>query len=149
MELLGDLCFIETLYQTGLLDEKSEIIFHCKLFPWFVSDTIQNDLKWMLNFFATEFESKIIKDMSKRWSRFLENKNWQLKSHLFWQTPFEYSSMNKLAPDLYKELSESDLVILKGDLNYRKAINDFILDPYKSFEDALGDFKPTNLLSIR
>lgn len=35
-ELLGDLCFVEMLYQTGLLDENSKIIFHDKLFGWFV-----------------------------------------------------------------------------------------------------------------
>lgn len=36
-ELIGDFCFIEMLYQTGLIDEKTTLIkFHPKNCAWFV-----------------------------------------------------------------------------------------------------------------
>lgn len=71
---------------------------------------------------ANEFKSELAKRMAKRWSNLLANKSWQLKTHEFWQTPFGFDEMKSRAPDLYEELSKSDLVIVCGDLNYRKLI---------------------------
>lgn len=121
-ELLGDLCFIEMLYQTGLLDENSKVVFHCKLYAWFVSDVIDNDFTWLLNCMQTEFESDVVKQVARRWSNLLSNQNWQLKTHGFWTTCYKFGEMKQLAPDLYDELSKSDLVFFCGDLNYRKLI---------------------------
>lgn len=151
-ELLGDICFIEMLYQTGLIDENSKIIFHDKLFPWFVSDVVHGtDMKWLLDCLENEFESEIVKKMSRRWSNFLnDGKNlWETRSHLFWSTPYSFAEMKRLAPDLYDELSKSNVVLFCGDLNYRKLISDFVWDPYTSFDVALRGFWPTNLVSIR
>ena len=130
-ELLGDLCFIEMLYQTGLIDEKSKIIFHDKAFPWFVSDVIDADFFWLLNCLANEFESEIVKSMARRWSKFLQiNKTWHLRTHLYWTTCFDFAQMKRLAPDLYDELSKSNLALFCGDLNYRKLIRS-ALEPFK------------------
>jgi len=149
-ELLGDLCFIETLYQTDLLNENSKIIFHCKPYSWFVSDVVlDHDFTWLLKYLENEFESDVVKRIAKRWSNFLQNKNWELRTHAFWNTPFKFSEMGDEALDLYNELTKSDVVFICGDLNYRKLINDLLWNPYTTFEEAILEFKPTNLVSIR
>lgn len=38
----------------------------------------------------------------------------------FWTTQYAYQDMPKVAPQVLKELQKSDLVVFKGDLNYRK-----------------------------
>ena len=52
-------------------------------------------------------------------------------------------------PELYKDLSTDSLVIFKGDLNYRKLVGDLNWETVTTFSDALKEFRPTKILSIR
>ena len=111
------------LYQTGLIEESSKIIFHHKMYPWFVSDVIRSDFIWTLDRFQNEFKSEVARSMGRRWNDFLnEKKVWELRSHAFWTCPHPFYEMPRLALDLYKKLSKSNVVIFCGDLNYRKLI---------------------------
>ena len=123
LELLGDLCFIEMLYQTGLIEENSKIVFHHKMYPWFVSDVTRSDFTWTLDLFQNEFKSEVVRCMGRRWNDFLNRqKVWELRSHAFWTCPYSFYEMPRLAPELYEELSKTNVVIFCGDFNYRKLI---------------------------
>ena len=123
LELLGDLCFVEMLYQTRLIDEQSKVIFHHKKFPWFVSDVTRSDFTWTLDQFQNEFKSEVVQQMGRRWSDLLNReKVWELRSHIFWTCPHPFYEMARLAPDLHQELSKSNLIIFCGDFNYRKLV---------------------------
>lgn len=50
---------------------------------------------------------------------------------------------------LYEKLSSAKLVIFKGDLNYRKLLGDVNYEHITTFANALGDFCPTNIVSLR
>lgn len=52
-------------------------------------------------------------------------------------------------PELYEKLSESVLVISKGDLNYRKLVGDVFWEPTVPFKQAVGSFKPSKLIALR
>lgn len=45
---------------------------------------------------------------------------WIYEQHPFWCTGFTFWDLHTEAPDLFLHLSHSDLVIFKGDLNFRK-----------------------------
>jgi hypothetical protein len=38
----------------------------------------------------------------------------------FWTTQYAYQDLPEVAPQVLEELQKSDLVVFKGDLNYRK-----------------------------
>ena len=62
---------------------------------------------------------------------------------------YDYSEMKTAAPDLYKELGKAELVILKGDLNYRKLVGDLNWPTTTLFEKSLRGFHPAPLCSLR
>lgn len=57
--------------------------------------------------------------------------------------------MREVANDLYQYLAEAQLVIFKGDLNYRKLLADISWDPTDDFLTCLKGFQPTNICSLR
>jgi hypothetical protein len=73
-----------------------------------------------------------------------------LRPHHFWVLGRPYETMLEVSPTLYETMQDAHMVIFKGDLNYRKLVQDKNWDPptYK-FSCALGKFRPTNLLAIR
>lgn len=56
----------------------------------------------------------------------------------YWTWPDSFGSMPSHAPDLLRELQKSDLVVFKGDLNYRKLTQDAEWPVGTSFTHALG-----------
>lgn len=74
---------------------------------------------------------------------------WEMKNESFWILPYDYSKMQKEDPKLYSALGRNELVIFKGDLNYRKLMGDIYWEPTTPFRSALRGFGPTNVLALR
>lgn len=72
-----------------------------------------------------------------------------MKYEPFWTSPHDFSQMQREDPQLYSTLSQSQLVIFKGDLNYRKLMGDIYWEPTTPFRTALREFTPTNVLTLR
>lgn len=93
---------------------------------------------------------KHLHTMVERWRRYIEQGIFQLSVPLdtplgasdvradFWTSPWPYWNMAELAPEVFKELQGSGLVIFKGDLNFRKLTGDVQWPPSTPFETALG-----------
>ncbi len=58
-----------------------------------------------------------------------------IKEDAFWTTAGCYWRLPYIAPDLFTELKESELVLFKGDLNYRKLTGD-VCSTYLSLDSA-------------
>lgn len=100
-----------------------KIIFESKCYPWFVSDTTPLDFHWTLDA-CEKLGNENLNKLVSIWRGWIEIGQWQINSNEFWTTPITYWSLPTRAPLLYKILKDSDLVILKGDLNYRKMVHD-------------------------
>lgn len=57
--------------------------------------------------------------------------------------------MEKVSVHLYEDLCKADIILFKGDLNYRKLVSDMRWDYTTPFKTALRGFLPSSLVSMR
>lgn len=143
-ELFVDLILAGYLLQSGLA---THVVLHPKNIPWFVSDVMPKDFGDLLNVLIsakdfyetpseddkargwtppklTEEEEQNLNGLFKHWSELYSEGKIVLRPNVFWTEAGSYWRLPKLAPSLYEDLKESELVIFKGDLNYRKLTGD-------------------------
>ncbi|KAI9689593.1 MAG: hypothetical protein M1822_010245 [Bathelium mastoideum] len=141
------------------------IVLHPKSLPWFVSDVLPKDFSDLLNSMAdpkafyetpsedeehketkpqplSERESEEIGFMFRHWSELHADGKLVIRPNRFWTEGGSYWRLPKTAPSLYEDLKESELVIFKGDLNYRKLTGDAAWDPTTPFSEAIGPLGP-------
>ena len=81
-------------------------------------------------------------------TRFTENK-FIRTDHVFWSSPYGFCQMKTVSPELYSDLSKAEFLFFKGDLNYRKLVNDRKWPYDTSFTAALEGFNPAKLCALR
>lgn len=151
-ELFVDLVLAGYLLESGLA---TNIILRPKNIPWFVSDVVPRDFADLLNvlqnakaFYETPDdddrargtappplaaeEEKAIDGVFAHWSTLYAEGKITLRPNDFWTHGGSYWRMPKTAPALVEDLKESELVIFKGDLNYRKLTGDVSGLPFHS-----------------
>ncbi|XP_001986403.2 damage-control phosphatase ARMT1 [Drosophila grimshawi] len=145
-ELFTDLLLGEYLVRTGLV---KKVCYHVKAIPWFVSDVTANDFHWMLRFLRDHHITEM-SAFGRRLLRLFRNRSMTLcDNSSFWTRPQGCRFMRELSPCLYVHLSFGALAIFKGDLNYRKLLDDINLNPTTPFSEGLGDFLPTSICALR
>ncbi len=141
-ELFVDLILAGYLLTEGLA---SEVVLHPKSIPWFVSDVVPKDFVELLNvladpqaFYAATSDSSDelspgplakeevanLKFLFENWSHLHSEGKLVLRPSRFWTNPGSFWRMPHTAPEVLEDLKESELVIFKGDLNYRKLTGD-------------------------
>ena len=149
-ETISDFAFIIMLYQTGLLNkDTSTVRFFIKQIPWYVSDTTEQDFHYTVDYLCKQSDWPQVAKFGQMIEELVQAGRWTIVKHGYWTYPNDFSEMNKYSPDLYRDLAESDLLLFKGDLNYRKLVGDIDWPHTTRFEQALRGFTPTNILSLR
>lgn len=139
-ELFVDLILAGYLLSSGIA---TKVMLHPKSIPWFVSDVTPQDFTDLLNalkdaqkFYTacdesdreyeplSEKEQDEVNFLYKQWSQLHQDGKLVIRPHAFWTGAGSYWRMPHTAPDLFEELKQSELVLFKGDLNYRKLLND-------------------------
>ncbi|KAM9355215.1 damage-control phosphatase ARMT1 [Pholidichthys leucotaenia] len=144
-ELVTDLVLADFLVASGLA---RQINFHGKSIPWFVSDVTAKDFQWTVRM-AMATNHMWTSKRGVQWQSYLKAGVWHYHDHQFWTQPHEFCAMAADAPDLYATLQAADLVLFKGDLNYRKLAGDREWDHTVAFGTALQGFGPAPLCSLR
>ncbi|KAJ3152992.1 hypothetical protein HDU86_005448 [Geranomyces michiganensis] len=137
-ELYSDLILADWLVHSGVA---KLVVFHAKRIGWFVSDTTARDFHWTLD--AIQKHAKAIGDENlnariERWRGFLATGTWRLHVDPFWTLPYPFWQLPTAGAELYNDICKSQLLIFKGDLNYRKCVYDLNWKATTSVEDALG-----------
>ena len=143
-ELFVDLILAGYLLSSGLA---TTIVLHPKSIPWFVSDVLPKDFADLImaladpqTFYSTlsedekhagktsqplsDKEVEELKFLFSRWSLFHGEGQLVIRSNRFWTEGGSYWRLPGTEPSLFEDLKESELVIFKGDLNYRKLAGD-------------------------
>lgn len=156
-ELFTDLTLAAFLIRAGLA---KTIVFHPKDMPWFVSDVTERDFFDLIasitdpeSFFpqcsppkATDAEkgvfppedSQAMQALGQELYGYLESKQIVLRSSEFWTRECSFWELKTAAPQLYEHLRGSQLVLFKGDLNYRKLTADARWNPSVPLSKAIG-----------
>jgi len=143
-ELFVDLILAGFLLSAGLA---TNVVLHPKSIPWFVSDVTPADFAALLSalvtaqsFYSTPSdeeknsgitpeplapkEAEELSFLFQNWAQFHGEGQLTLRSNRFWTEGGSFWRLPKSAPSLHEDLKESELVIFKGDLNYRKLTGD-------------------------
>ncbi|XP_058459912.1 damage-control phosphatase ARMT1-like isoform X2 [Malaya genurostris] len=145
-ELFTDLCLADFIIEHQLV---KRVNFNVKAIPWYISDVTPKDMQWTLDTLVAH-ENPLLANFGKRLkTRFAIGSFFLKPVNNFWTSPYEFHRMKEIDPRLYDELSQSGLLIFKGDLNYRKLLGDFNFSYTTPFRDTLRDFFPTNLCTLR
>ena len=142
-ELLADLVLAGYLVESGFA---SKVCLHGKRMPWFVSDVMAGDLADLIDGFAngTIFPDLIAEDKheiataGKYWQDLQKTGRLKFFAEPFWTTAHPYGRMPVVDPPLFEEMANAELVIYKGDLNYRKLTYDGQWPHDTSFKQTLG-----------
>ncbi|KAH9818923.1 hypothetical protein DFH28DRAFT_887612 [Melampsora americana] len=130
----------------------TKVVFHPKDIPWFVSDVMDKDIEVLLKALIDYNDLEVLKPLVERWKDHFETKKWEI-DHKFasvWTNPFPFWDLPNQSQEIWKDLKTSNLVIFKGDLNYRKLTGDANWDTTVQFEESIGPLKDQiNLLSLR
>ena len=139
VELFADLILAHWLIKST---PATEVVLHFKTMPYFVSDALISDFDYLIQLlkandslrsFAVDIES------------LLDQGQLKLAENEFWSSA---NIFRNLPDKLRDELSNSDLLVFKGDLNYRKLVEDRMWDVQTETEKIIN-YLPANSLILR
>jgi uncharacterized protein with ATP-grasp and redox domains len=129
-ELLMDVVLLDFLLTTGLA---AEVHLHLKPQPMFVSDAMIQDLADGLD--ALGLAGGAAAKLARRVEGHIVAGELILKTHGFNASSLFYSQM---PADLHADLARMDLVLVKGDANYRRLLDDAHWPSTTAFADAVA-----------
>ncbi|ORY86278.1 venom protein 2 [Protomyces lactucae-debilis] len=154
-ELFADLMLTMYLLDTGIA---KQVVLHPKDFAWFVSDVTPPDIDHLFasladaeSYFPNAKNKQVLQTLTRRWTQNYKDGKIQVHPDPFWTTAHPFTRLPSLAPALLETLTKADLVIFKGDLNYRKLVGDATWPATTDFQTAIGHFAKSNvrILSLR
>ena len=139
-ELLADLVLVDHLLAEGLA---RRVVLQLKPRPWFVSDATVADLVDCVDRLAAA--GGAAGDAAARLRTAIGDGRVAVRANWFTAQPYE---LRLLPPDLADDLAAASLVVVKGDLNYRRLVGDRRWDPTTPLA-AVTDYLPAPVLALR
>jgi hypothetical protein len=139
--LVGDLVLADFFLATGIA---SSVVMHVKPHPTYVSDALEADLLGTINYLC-EDDDRLTKLVGNRLKNVLAIGQLQVKHNWFWTSPLAGWQM---PASLREAISQTSLVISKGDAHYRRLLGDRHWPYDTPFEDILA-YYPVPLVALR
>lgn len=140
-ELVCDLCLVDYLLGSGITNE---VHLHLKPHPTFVSDAMIKDVYHTIEFFLASQNQELIV-FAQRLQEYLRLGRLLLREDYFWTSPLAFWEIPK---PLKNEISNADLLFVKGDANYRKLLGDRHWDFTTDISDIIC-YLPIPMVALR
>ncbi|KAF4555417.1 Protein-glutamate O-methyltransferase-like protein 2 [Elsinoe fawcettii] len=157
-ELYVDIVLAAYLVRSGLA---TTVVFHPKTIPWFVSDVVPKDFATLFevllnakSFYETPSEEDVAGDktptplsadeereiaaLARDWTELYAEGKFVLRPNGFWSEGGSFWRLPAEQRELMDDLRGAELVVFKGDLNFRKLTADGMWEPTTPFSKALG-----------
>ncbi|KAL3664036.1 Hairy/enhancer-of-split with YRPW motif protein 2 [Phytophthora oleae] len=142
-ELLLDLALADHLLTHGWC---GKVTMNVKMEPMYVSDAIGADVHEHIFEMQRDTRTPEIQDLGRRLARYVQEKKLMVRPDIFWNRCTFYWQM---PVEMQKRLAnEAMLMIIKGDLNYRRLLGDRLWSPSTPIEEVVPYF-PTAFVSFR
>lgn len=139
-ELLSDLLLIDHLLDSGLA---ARVVLHVKPSPYYVSDATTSDFVQCLRRLASV--PGAASEAAHRLQQATGDGRVALHAHEFYCAPLP---LHDMPADLADEFADASMIILKGDLNYRRLVGDYHWPPTTAFADTEAYF-PGRVVALR
>lgn len=140
-ELIADLVLIDRLLASHVAET---VVVHLKAHPTFVSDALIADVHATLGVLGDE-ATESVRTLAERCQEYQARGRLQWRDSFIWTSPLRFREFPELA---MADLAAADLVITKGDANYRRLLGDRHWPPTTPFEKVV-DYFPAPLLALR
>ncbi|WP_016952791.1 damage-control phosphatase ARMT1 family protein [Anabaena sp. PCC 7108] len=140
-ELICDLCLVDFLLGSGFANQ---VYLHLKPHPTFVSDAMIKDVHYTKDFLLQSSNIQV-QSLGQRLTENLASGKLVLTEDYFWTSPLPFWEIPKM---LKNELGKSNLIIVKGDANYRRLLGDRYWDFTTNFADIVS-YLPAPLVALR
>lgn len=141
LELVSDLALGDFLLAS---QAAREIYLHLKPHPTFVSDATVVDVHNTLTSLVAASSSEL-RELAQRLKEFMAAGRLHLRQDLFWTAPLPFWEMPQ---PLRQQLAQANLVLIKGDANYRRLLGDRHWSFTTPFAEIAGYFSAP-LLALR
>ncbi|MBK1986767.1 protein-glutamate O-methyltransferase family protein [Sphaerospermopsis aphanizomenoides BCCUSP55] len=140
-ELICDLCLVDFLLGSGFA---TQVYLHLKPHPTFVSDAMIKDV-YETKDFLTQSSHTQVQSLGQRLTENLASGRLVLTEDYFWTSPLPFWQIPQFLKD---ELAKSNLIVVKGDANYRRLLGDLHWDFTTKFADIVS-YLPTPIVALR
>jgi uncharacterized protein with ATP-grasp and redox domains len=140
-ELVSDMALADLFLGMGTA---REVRLHLKFHPTFVSDALILDARQTAAYLA-DLPDQATSAFGKRLVDEISSGRLRLVEHAFWNSPLADWEMPS---ELREGLAEADLVISKGDMNFRRLVGDLHWEETTPFA-RITEYFPTRLAALR
>ncbi len=150
VDFINDNVGLDSLFDLALADFllahgwTHQVVMHLKDCPFFVSDAMPQDIEIVLASMVRS-ASPSLRDLAARLADALAPGRLLLKTHPFWTS---FLMLRDMPAALRADMSTAALAIVKGDVNYRRLLDDRHWPPTTRMEDVTGYF-PTAFVALR
>jgi uncharacterized protein with ATP-grasp and redox domains len=117
LELVNDLALADFFLAS---DAARSVRLHLKSHPTFVSDAMIKDAEHTVAFLLASSDAEV-RSLGRRLRDYLHEARLQLEDDFFWTSPL---ALWEMPAPLQQELGCADIILSKGDANYRRSLGD-------------------------
>ncbi len=143
-ELVCDLLLVDCLLSRPDHAGPSRIVLHAKKAPFFVSDATVRDTVQTVQSMASDTDA-LVAGAGQRLSDALAAARLTVRDHWFWNSALHFTAF---PDDLKHDLAAADVLLVKGDANYRRTLEDRKWETSASLDELAGYF-PAPFIALR